>query len=696
MLSSLNFSYYHQKFGLYFWVKEKLIKLILVFLITLPLCFLLACIFFPQFSIDAEYLLKKKSASGFEAIASQKLLQEKGTDLLTIEPYFYARELKEVAIKESAYQIEPCFLNIQSRIYFGLKSFIFFLQKKVIEPPFIFSHLNYLGDEKVHFSIRALGDHFFEVAFQGQKIRVPKEEPINLGIIQFEVKKWEPQDFFWYHYQVLPMAKTKKKVMKKLKVRLEKNAKSTLVLEFLADERLAGKNFLETFLKKVEKRIEDDRMEVLSHEINALEEEKSKLIKKIEEDFSIDPILKERKQEILYEQKKKEIGLIEEAKKQKEKKSFFLHSANPVYAFIELANELKELEKQKLSLKKPSDHLDKKILATSIKSLHNQLLNTENAIKEIEAQIEDIHRVFVQKEYSSHIAYPHSPLLEKLFSEKKNLEIEKKHLALSEVIENKNQLEKVEEKIKKELERIEITLKKQLLEHEEKRNQLNDTIYQKIEEEIAFLQTKAINQLKIDIEVLSEQIYSSEKKLKQIEENFESLELARHLDFKKWHHYLDLCHEKKLIDDLLIKKQSEMRIDSYYGRVLSAVQDARFRNWNFHLFLVFLLALFSTFFYFLCLWVKTASLGFFASNQLLQKLGFRLLTKKEFMALKGKKLLMGRKKNPFFDSNQMTFTQEIEAKRMHSFDHVAVIKDKVSLEDLELLLQKKDQVIFLS
>jgi hypothetical protein len=57
---------------------------------------------------------------------------------------------------------------------------------------------------------------------------------------------------------------------------------------------------------------------------------------------------------------------------------------------------------------------------------------------------------------------------------------------------------------------------------------------------------------------------------------------------------------------------------------------------------------------------------------------------------------MGRKKNPFFDSNQMTITQEIEAKRMHSFDHVAVIKDKVSLEDLELLLQKKDQVIFLS
>ena len=683
MSSSLNLKSDKLKLGLYFWIKEKMFHATLFFFIALLFSFGLALFWPPQYVTDSEYLLKKKASSAYEAIASSKMGAEKGLDSLSIEPYFYARHFKEIAIKEAGLQVQRDFLSLKSRIFFGLKSFLSFIKKEPEIAPFSFYNCDYNQVKKLHFSIRAIGEHFFEVLYQGQKHRFPKEQNLEIGPLKVKIKKEGANDFQWYHYQVLPLDKIKKKVGKKLKVRLEKNAKTTLVFEFLANDPISGENFLHTLLKRTQEAIKSHRQKVLESEIEKLSLEKLRFEALIEENFSLDPQHKAHFLEQLFQEKKRELSIKEDLNNQIMKKNFYLLNDLPQDGISSFYKEFLELENRLLSLS-PFVEKGKKITSSkTLKELEAILNSKEYLIQEMEKEKEEVKRVLLQKEYSSLIAYPQSPLLEKLFQEKKVLEKERKHLAVSEISEIQHQLAGIDDKIAKELIRIDHFLKEKIEKAKQDYLDLQSQLFSKIEEEMEFCRKKASLQLKNEIAILERQVDLVAKKIDSLDNQLIKEKTAYLDDQKKWQIFQSICVEKKALEELLFLKISKLHTDDYFGQVLSPVQSLVVPSWNLHLFFVVCLACISSLFYFLSLWFQTLKLGFFPSKELFKRMGFQVQSHKQFLTLQGKK-------RAFFSAHELKELKEIPHQTL---DFIGVKKSKIALEDLEALALIKDKVV---
>ena len=648
-----------------------------------------------NYKIQAEYLLKKKTLNGLEAIAASQKVENNSQEQFTIEPFFYSLNIFEKAVVHSAFQITQNPNGLIDRISRNLSAIIKTLLKEEIERSFTFKNCVYDSYKKSEFAIRRLGDHHLEVLYQNNKSLHDLGSKIVLKDFSFDVEKVPKTQFKWYSFKVQPLQKAVSKAKGCLKIRPEKNSKSSLFFQFFCHEKSLGEIFLDSFIRFSELEAELVKKKTVSVEINAL----NKKIDQIEnlsppttskEEISIfqrDLLEFSEKLKLLDTKKSESSGFLEKLTKIYEKKLVLEEFSNREFSLIQKKTQL---------LKQPSNYQKNIYSSLTLEFLEKLLLESTHSTKKIQETLIKLDSILDHRFKSSWIFFDYSQSLNELFLKKRNLEAFSKNKAISEIQENANQLKEIEHLIDLEVEYLKKEIKHKAQKEAEFQSLIKDAIGFRSFQEYESLKNEYFENLLFKIEDIKTQISDLDHEMvlgerarlnKMQELRQKALEADR---LKK------IMTQKEDLENKLIKKELEHNTQYFFGTILYPAKASNFPDVQFRFFIVLMSSLILALGYISLDFMNALTKGILPSKDFFSKVGLVRLSLDTFKQIKEKKLLVTNKKfAAIFNKNLPVKTfDQFKSEDFQIYSKIGIDQDLMHIDQLEFYLLNKASLCF--
>jgi hypothetical protein len=665
---------------------------VFVFLFCILLCFS----FFIRldYLVTAEYLLKRKSTSGFEAMAQIKNIESKLQESINIEPLFYSNLIREKAIIESAYQIQPKEISWLKEAYVNAIGFIQAICRKDPKEQFVFKNCHYDRFTPIFFSIRRLGEKQVEVYFNGAKKRFLNTQEISFPELSFSIAKLPKEQFVWLSYKVYPLQKALEKMGQSLKIKPEKNTKLTLLFRFFSKDKKIGERCLESLIFFAEQEVEKIKKNSLVSEIEVL----SKKISTIGELDS----------EAVFQEKLKMNQLILSQLIEQQKKVFLEMQANEAELFHfqyllshqetideKICPQYANLFKKRANFSNQTSFQEQKTLY-ELPALDSFYLAKGKELEALEKEKQIYDWLIGQKEaFNLAIPIKNGVLLE-LFQKKQKLEEPKKDLSTTEKLEIRERIEKVQREIENEIVAILNGLNQQIVILKDEMRKLEEKILAKIDQELEFLSIEYQNKLAKKIEEITEKNRFLMEKQCNIQKQIDHEQALYQEQIQRLEETSRLSQIKKGLQETLFKRQIEQEVLQFHGMTLFSPKAENFPN----LFLRIFLIGFVSFTCVLGVVLQTifeASLNqFFPSKRLLIKYGYESIGMKDFSSKEGKKLLLVKRNilGLIFSKVPIKRIQDFDQNDLEIFDSIGIAQEQFSLPEIQKLLEKNPKIYF--
>ncbi len=697
MLSSLKEQDIQPDLMIRLWFREKRKIFFCFFPIVAVVIWLLQLAIPMNYHIEAEYLLKKKSSGAYEAIALPNQINEKVQEALSIEPFFFARTIKEETISNAALQIRED-RSAFSQLKASLQGYFLILLKKELFQPYQFESCHYKGYRNLYFSIRGLGSQYFEINFNGERKKYSIDEKVRIGDAQFYVKNYPKEHFYWDSFVIVPMEKALKKFNQRLKIRYDKNAKNILRFSFFHPIQKQGENCLEILIKKAQMKAESLKREAIQKELFTLEEMDRNLAINQEYGALKESLnIEERQIQQILEMKaglqkklKEELLVLDEL--------LYLKNEKKIAPFKnEISRQYYELMKKKEQLSKLQSDGENVYLKESLASLEELKKSKQKNLEALCEEVQILEQIKRKMEFSSYIQYQNFPGLNALFDQKRSLEKIKKDLAYSEKEDQLKEVKELEVKISDEVAFLNATYRDRISDLKNELFLINQAIYELVEKEIYYTAERYFEALTFEIKMKNLTIQEIKEEIKSIDAQLTELKLDYQILLKKLEHAIALAQTKKEIERKILVKKIDLDTENFFGSILSAPKSTDFPLGMLKIFISLALSFLIALFIIGMAYIQAASKGWFPSSLLIKRMGLKEKNLSSFKKIQAKKILIAKGRH-FLSQDQFTFIKnenEFELSDIELFPIVGIQKGALSLDQIETILNKQKEVYFI-
>lgn len=680
----------------FFWFKEKIQELLVVFLAIFLTGFFCSLCIPLKYETEAEFFLKKKSMSGFEAISMSKQIGEKLADGLSIEPFFYSKKIVETAIKKSAFQIQK-YQPLSLRLILeqiNLLMDIFF--KKDHEKGFLFENCQFDEVRPLFFSIRKIAEDKCEILFQNRKLNYLIGEEIKLGSGCFSVASMPIHKGYWQTYKINPLEKTYKKVSRSLKIRVDKKTKSILIFKFFSKDKLNGEIFLKSLIDAAETTAEQTKKNALESELKQLNKIADQLVKEIslcpsQEEFEIKKI---ELQEAINAKIKIEKEILHLEEKNQEIK-FLLQEPNFLQFSNLLPKDLIDLMMQKALLRAYKLEDNSPYQRNSRKELETILKEKIIHLKLCEEDFKQLEEIKEQASFTNLISYTKSYTLTKLFAQKKELEEKTKNLSQTEKVQLEAEQKKIQNSIESELNHLTKNFEDRIAHEKKEIESIQQAIYFHLDKEISYLKNQFLEELSFKISHQQFKIEQSMEILRKICEKIEILSGEIQHISTKIYTLQELLKLSFLNKEKIIQKMVEFNAECFLGEKLFSPKTFYYPDFILRFFLLLISSFILTIGYFCWLYIKAIYNGWFPSEKLILSFNWKYMKIKDLKNLPGKKLQLIKRKQ-FFNKNVSPFTKRLDDLQNFDykfFDVVMMNQNDFTLREIEEIISRHQSVI---